>query len=464
MEEFEILEIAQKFEKLRRKAKCQSPYNVFAAWKMSENDHTKLLLSLLRYQDPYGRMPLLTSFLNNFAKGRDKMIHYQHPKDVDIRFNPKYERDAQHSFIDGLVIFTAGGKRIAVIIENKIYDAPDQPAQIRRYITHMTDTENVALDNVWVFYVTGNGMKEIDDTSYNIRYESKSTNIGRRFVMLNYASDIVGWLKENVLNARIYPESLTCVVRTYVEFLEKDLFCEDHSDARRKDMLCNTLIGHHNLKKLTEADITRLYAFFEDIARLKREKNGRLGDRDLDAVYNLYRLTQDVIRDVEELAFGRIERCSAMILNNWWKKELKKGGFVWTVAHRGTRGGKKGFIQIRCVEEWGSEHLEWCQVSTSDMFNSCHYVIELHIEGDKQLAEQWQARVWDNATLLPPDSQKTKNGTSRIFRLPVATEEPLAKLSLQQLEKFLTKLYTEDLNVLLRMLLENANTCSRRTE
>ena len=33
----------------------QNPYNVFTAWKMSENDHTKMFLALMRYQNASGR-------------------------------------------------------------------------------------------------------------------------------------------------------------------------------------------------------------------------------------------------------------------------------------------------------------------------------------------------------------------------------------------------------------------------
>jgi len=81
---------------------------------MSENDHTKILLALLRYKDASGRYALLNSFLSKFAKGRDKMIHYQRISDVSIRFNPRYDKEDKHGFIDGLVTFTAKGKRIAV--------------------------------------------------------------------------------------------------------------------------------------------------------------------------------------------------------------------------------------------------------------------------------------------------------------------------------------------------------------
>ena len=211
----EIKEVAERIETSRNRASnLQNPYNVFTAWKMSENDHTKMFLALMRYQNASGRYLLLNSFLNRFAKGRDKMIHYQNISDVNILFNPRYKTNTANSFIDGLITFTANGKRIAIIVENKIYDAPDQPNQISRYIEHMTNDEGITVDNVWVFYMTGDGSKEVDAQSYG---NNGNVNIGNRFVPLAYNSDIVNWLKNDILEARIYPEALTGVVRAYVE-------------------------------------------------------------------------------------------------------------------------------------------------------------------------------------------------------------------------------------------------------
>ena len=189
-----IKEVAELIEGSSHRArKVQNPYNLFTAWKMSENDHTKMFLALMRYRDASGRYALLNSFLNRFAKGRDKMIHCQNISDVNILFNPRYKNDTANSFIDGLITFTANNRRIAVIVENKIYDAPDQPNQISRYIEHMTKDEHVDVDNVWVFYMTGDGSKEVEEQSYGC---DAGTDIGHRFVPLAYNSDIINWLPE----------------------------------------------------------------------------------------------------------------------------------------------------------------------------------------------------------------------------------------------------------------------------
>ena len=92
--------------------------NPFAMLNLNENGHTKMLLSFLAYRDINGRYPVLQSFLSSFAKGRDKMIHYKRPSNVELQFSPCLDTD----HIDGLITFEAGGKKHAVIIENKIFD------------------------------------------------------------------------------------------------------------------------------------------------------------------------------------------------------------------------------------------------------------------------------------------------------------------------------------------------------
>ena len=61
MEKEEILKIAKD---LARKS-VSKPYNVFGEMQMKENDHTKLLLSLLRYRDAYGQYAVLNNFLES---------------------------------------------------------------------------------------------------------------------------------------------------------------------------------------------------------------------------------------------------------------------------------------------------------------------------------------------------------------------------------------------------------------
>jgi hypothetical protein len=447
-----IKEVAELIEGSNHRAsKGQNPYNLFTAWKMSENDHTKMFLALMRYRDASGRYALLNSFLNRFAKGRGKKIHYQNISDVNILFNPRYKNDTANSFIDGLITFTANGQRIAIIVENKIYDAPDQPEQIRRYINHMTEDEGVDVNNVWVFYMTGDGSKEVEEQSYGC---DAGTDIGRRFVPLAYNSDIINWLKSDILEARIYPEALTSVVRSYVESLEKDLFAEDNSDNQRMDKLCNSVIGHHNLKKVTKDQCNTLYAFRKAVAEVRNQMREDIANgsaEDMHVVDNLYAIVRKVILKLEQLAFGVFEESTATLLNEHWKRELKKhGGVRWTVAHRGV-GGDNGFLQVRLGNEWESAHWEWMPVSTAKMFTDTEYTLELHVERNVALANKWREHLRSNALMLPQSADLGKDGTKTVLRYRIETPKPIAQMKEAELKELLENIYLKKLNYLCRM-------------
>ena len=78
-------------------------------------------------------------------------------------------------------------------------------------------------------------------------------------------------------------------------------------DAWRMDMLCNFVIGHHSLKKLSEEDCFRLYAFRDEVAEVRHQMreeiaNGR--EQNIRAVENLYKVCRRLIRKIEQLADG----------------------------------------------------------------------------------------------------------------------------------------------------------------
>ena len=210
MDEKDILVIANKL--VKKYGLNKKTYNVFSEFKMKENDHTKLLLSIWRYTDTKKQYIVLHSFLSRFTKGS---IHINNrSKNLKILFSPKYGKD---SFIDGLILWENSGKKTAVIIENKIFNAPDRQNQIRKYITHVKNCEKVSLENIWLFYITGDGGKEIENRSYNPDEEQAETNIGNRFIQITFKEDILNWLKEDILLPHIYPETLTTACRNYVD-------------------------------------------------------------------------------------------------------------------------------------------------------------------------------------------------------------------------------------------------------
>lgn len=418
----------QKLAKDLSKCVKSKPYNPFAAWKMSENDHTKYLLSILRYHDAHGNYPVLADFLLRFTKGKGSMAHYTCPKNVEIEFSHKTSSGEfnKQGFIDGLITFDGGNKKVGIIIENKIHGAYDQPQQVRNYISHLSKS-GCELKNIWVFYITNDGLKEVDKGSYDVEYEDKKTNIGSRFIAINYKEDITEWLQNDILNNRYYPESLTSIVRTYLDYLRNDLFCDD-MDINWQNKFLKEFDIPTNLNELKPGDWEKLISLRNNVG---------INDADASIDTTILDVLSSIFERITVLAFDKFERISIEILNKHWAEELKEMGITtWQASHHNIL--TSGYLQLRLVKERNSAHIEWIPISIHSMLFETNYTIVLHCEGNshKDLLNKWKGE-------LEPKRPAKGNIERRGYSLKIESSKPLAKMSESELEAFLTKLYNE---------------------
>lgn len=431
-------------------SKCvkSNPYNPFAAWKMSENDHTKYLLSILRYHDAHGNYPVLADFLLRFTKGKGSMAHYTCPKNVEIEFSHKTSSGEynKQGFIDGLITFNGGNKRVGIIIENKIHSACDQPQQVRNYISHLSQS-GFELKNIWVFYITSDGLKEVDKGSYDVENEDKRTDIGNRFIAINYKEDITEWLQNDILNNRYYPESLTSIVRTYLDYLRNDLFCDD-MDIN----LQNKLLEKLGIKDLNDLDLEH----WDELIKLRSNEGVDNEEASFDTAI-LDGVLSSIFKRITALAFDNFERISIDILNKHWAKELKEKGTTWQASHHSILGN--GYLQLRLVNERGSAHIEWIPISVRSMLFETKYTITLHCEGtrNQQLQQRWKDEL---NSKLPTNGNIEIKG--RGCSLKVESEKSLARMSEEELEAFLTKLYNETFEFPISLLVDDFEEYNRR--
>lgn len=440
--------------------KNTQPYNLFTMWDMSENDHTKLLLSLLRFKQGE-EYALIKSFMNRFANA-DIRITQNNP--IDIYYNRKYVYyldKTNNSFIDGLILYQDDdNKKHAIIIENKIKDAPDQPDQVRRYIYHMQVNEGIDLGNIWVFYIASDGSKSIDEKSYNPSDENKlslkkdkqsqqvnkNCDIEGRFVQLSYKHDITSWLREDVLDKRIYPESLTAVVRAYLESLEKDLFNDRANEYLYKEIL-QKLQGPSDdnsgnsvediLKNWKEKDFETLLNLYDDVSNLKNEQDKGKETEIMPSIdlEGLRRIIKSLISKIEQLAFDEFERCSVEILNKNYlcqhdahHSNLPK----WQAKHRGLSKGN-GFVQLRLDNGWTNAHLEWIPINFTKMYTATKYILALHVENNKE------RKVCISNILRGKIEGVSDNNC--LYSKEILTERPLAKMNTNELYGFLERVY-----------------------
>lgn len=420
----------QKLAKDLSKCVKINPYNPFAAWKMSENDHTKYLLSVLRYHDAHGNYPVLADFLSRFTDGKGSMNNYTNPKNVRIEFSHKTSSGKFNAqgFIDGLITFDDdNNEKVGIIIENKIHGACDQENQVRNYISHLKP--NIRLENIWVFYITSDGIKVVDSTkSYNVEAEEEDTNIGNRFIEINYKEDITEWLQNDILNNGYYPESLTSIVRTYFNYLRNDLFC-DYLDINLQNKFLEEFGIPTDLNELKPGDWEKLISLRNNV-----------GINDADASTDttiLDGVLSSIFERITVLAFDKFERISIEILNKHWAEELKQKGITtWQASHHNIL--TSGYLQLRLVKERNSAHIEWIPISIHSMLFENNYTITLHCEGNshKELLNKWKGELEPKR---PANGKIEKRG----YSLKIEGSKPLAKMSESELEAFLTKLYNE---------------------
>lgn len=435
----------QKLAKDLSKCVKSKPYNPFAAWKMSENDHTKYLLSILRYHDAHGNYPVLADFLSRFTDGKGSMNNYTNPKNVRIEFSHKIPLGEfnKQGFIDGLITFDDNNEKVGIIIENKIHGACDQTNQVRNYISHLRNQNDIKLENIWVLYITSDGIKVVSKESYKKENEAEKTNIGNRFIEINYKEDITEWLQNDILNNGYYPESLTSIVRTYFNYLRNDLFC-DYLDINLQNKFLEEFDIPTNLNELKPGDWEKLISLRNNVGI--NDADASIDTTILDGVLS------SIFERITVLAFDKFERISIEILNKHWAKELKENDVTWQASHHSILGN--GYLQFRLVNERGSAHIEWIPISVRSMLFDTEYTITLHCEGtrNQKLQQDWKEKLKSN---LPTDSKIKIKG--RGCSLKVESKKSLASMSESELDAFLTELYTKTFEYPISLLVHDFN-------
>ena len=430
----------QKLAKDLSKCVKSKPYNPFAAWKMSENDHTKYLLSILRYHDADGNYPVLADFLSRFTDGKGSMNNYTNPKNVRIEFSHKTSSGEfnKQGFIDGLITFDDNNEKVGIIIENKIHGACDQTNQVRNYISHLRNQNDIKLENIWVLYITSDGIKVVSKESYKKENEAEKTNIGNRFIEINYKEDITEWLQNDILNNGYYPESLTSIVRTYFNYLRNDLFCDD-IDINWQNKFLKEFEIPTNLNELKPGDWKKLISLRNNVG---------INDADASIDTTILDVLSSIFERITVLAFDKFERISIEILNKHWAKELKENDVTWQASHHSILGN--GYLQFRLVKERNSAHIEWIPISIHSMLFETNYTIVLHCEGNshKELLNKWKGELEPKR---PANGKIEKRG----YSLKIESSKPLAKMSESELEAFLTKLYNETFEYPIRLLVRD---------
>lgn len=214
----EVWEYVEEFTKEIAKLESKLPYNVNVIDELhaNENAHSRILIKLLQYPRD-GKLPILESFkslINGRLSGSGQPLL---PLD-----GPLPNISGQQENIDALIEETKE-KSYAIIIENKICDATDQPEQIDRYVESVKN-HGFKDNSIYVIYLTKDGSKEVTDYSFDASkkiLDYKGDNDMGRFIPLDYRNNILPWLEKEVLpHCMVKEEMLISALQQYIDYLK----------------------------------------------------------------------------------------------------------------------------------------------------------------------------------------------------------------------------------------------------
>ena len=257
MAENEILiKVAKELNELYKRKKSALPYsiNVIRELRANENANSRILRGLLQYSCE-GQYPILQSFielLQTIAKC---------PIDISIH-DPKLTNEQEHR-IDFLI---KENKSYAIVVENKIWGAPDQEKQIEKYIDYVIDC-GIPKRRIFVVYLTSDGNKKVSNISLTDKAKKHLGYSGKcngRFICVNFKDNIMPWLDKLVKLEETQNEPLlSSSITLYNDYL-KEIF-----DERKEDVEIEKELMKHLMDKLQINSLKELLETWEDVDKLQ---------------------------------------------------------------------------------------------------------------------------------------------------------------------------------------------------
>lgn len=206
-----IVSVSATFKQL----KVKQPYhiNVIDELHANENANSRILAKLFQFQNEAGQYEILQSFLN-YLQNNTRSVEFSR---ICIN-HPIITQEEER------IDIWIRDKGYAIIMENKIYDANDQEAQLARYITK-TVNKGYHLENIFVIYMPSSTYEPseqtwilTDDDGNEHNYAPEFEN---RYLNLSFRDHIYPWLKHSVIpNVRQKDCYLLNALNQYIDYLE----------------------------------------------------------------------------------------------------------------------------------------------------------------------------------------------------------------------------------------------------
>ena len=308
-------------------ASLPSRLNLIDQLHPSETAHSRMLCALLSYRkgDSY---PLLESFV-------DFIFSTTTLEDLPNVRAPRCR--CEQDRID-LLIEEAG--QYAIIIENKIHGALDQPQQIERYVERVIH-RGIPQSHIYVLYLTRDGNKEVAAHSLTDRVkqwlEVKDDSFGR-FIPINYRDHVLPWLEKLVSLYSTDNMLFTSAIWQYKDHLkgllmlrddEKIIF--DKMNAKVKEELRLS-----TLEKMKEVQ-NGIRLLDDSMSKILDEKIQQIGEECITKPLKKFASKKGC--EVKDVSFGNYVFTIRIEPSNWKKCsfimncESGHGGILYGIAH-----------------------------------------------------------------------------------------------------------------------------------
>lgn len=199
-----------------KQLKSKQPYhiNVIDELHVNENANSRILAKLFQFQNEAGEYEILQSFVRYMQQ---QSFHTEEFKRIVIKC-PQITQEKER------IDIWIRDKDYALILENKIYDAGDQEAQLARYI-QKTLAHDYDLKQIFVIYMPSSSCEPSEQTWILTDERGTSHHYAEefrdRYLNLSFREHILPWLKKEIIpNVRTKDHYLLNALNQYVDYLE----------------------------------------------------------------------------------------------------------------------------------------------------------------------------------------------------------------------------------------------------
>lgn len=267
------LDIVEKINEYIARKEKDLPYNINVIDELhaNENAHSRILCKLLQYKDSSNKFRILEDLIQYISQ-LDGKEEFARIKITSPLIDQEQER------ID-LWVRDKDSTGYAIIFENKVKGAGDQPNQLARYIDK-TRKVGFPEKNIFVVYLPHDD-HEPEEYSWILDDKNYKKDFRTRYANLSFRTHILPWLKENILpNCIIKEELLISAVKQYIDHLE-GLFLMRPSQKKmimNNELLEKLEIKHLNIEQQIEyvdrlnRDISTVQKILNDFQEEKRRE------------------------------------------------------------------------------------------------------------------------------------------------------------------------------------------------